>query len=620
MATQKDINSTEKLLKVIRGKQEQIIAADRKTAIPLKEKLPALQSGAKRPKSFKLLSDKKNYTVGVDIGHDFIYLAKTVKASNGNPILIDHKSIKYNGEKVAKGSPEFNSLLQASLTSFCGDPASCNIWTIMTAAEVNVNHIKIPRVQKKQLENAIYWSAKKETSFDEKDSIFDFELQGEISDKGIPKYSVMIYSVPRAEIEKNKALFSNIGITLSGITIAPFVNQNIFRAKWMPSSEATIATLFIGNEFSRIDIFSKGNLVMTRGIKAGTTSMIEAITESILEKPGALRLEKGEARKILFSLGPDSEKLTETDTGFDLKEDEIFKIIVPAIERLARQIERTLEYYATSVGNEKVEKLYISSTMNIFTPILDYISEQLGIKIEAFDPFRYQPEGHAAEASSLSERMSLVAALGLSISDNQHTPNFIFTFKEKNKEIKIKKINRGILAACSAALLVCITAIIYQGMDRIVLNKQKAKLETELSLFNPLISVDQVTKLAHDVKIKRQLSQQFADRCLGMSAIGEISALTPRNIRLINLKISMTNHSAKEKTDKTAKEETDGVILEGLITGDRNMLDSDLAQYVMKLANSQMLRQVSVQKNSIINFRKNDALQFTLSAKLGKQI
>ena len=300
-----------------------------------------------------------------------------------------------------------------------------------------------------------------------------------------------------------------------------------------------------------------------------------------------------------------------------MEEDEIFQMIIPAIERLARQIERTLEYYTTSIGNERVEKLYIASTMNVYPPILDYISEQLGIKSEVLDPFKYQAEGHVAEAISLSERMNLVAALGLSFSDNKHTPNLIFTYLEKNKEISIRKINRGILAACAVALIVCITTIIYQGMDRIVLNKQKAKLENELSLFKPLISADMVTKLANDVKNQRQISRQYAERYLEMSAIGEISALTPENIRLINLKITVP---AKEKNDKTAKEEPGGVILEGLVTGDRNMLDSYLAQYIIKLGNSQMIRQVSIQKNNIINFRKSEALQFTLSAKVGKQI
>jgi Tfp pilus assembly PilM family ATPase len=616
LADKNDINSTEKLLNVIRGKQEQIIDADRKTAIQLQEELPAPLSRIKRS---KLFSDKNNYTVGVDIGYDCIRLVKTVKASDGPPILIDQKSIKYDSKKVVKGSPEFNTLLRASLISFCGNPANCNIWAMMTAEEVNVNHIKVPRVQKKQLENAIYWSAKKETSFDEKDYIFDFELQGEISDQGIPKYSVMVYSAPKAEIEKSKAFFSNIGITLSGITIAPFVIQNIFRANWIPSSEAPVAALFIGNEFSRIDIFSKGNLVMTRGIKTGTSSMLEAITESILEKTGTVRLEKGEARKILFSLGPDSEKLTETDAGFDLKEDEIFKMIMPAIERLARQMERTLAHYTNSMGREKVDKLYISSTMNRYDPILHYISEQLGIKSEIFDPFKNQVNSHVAETINLSDRLALVPALGLSFSDNQRTPNLIFTYREKNKEISIRKINRGIIAAFAAALVICITTIIFQGIDAITLNKQKESLKRELSLYNPLMSADKITKLAYDVKMQRQISVQYAERYLGMAIIGEISASTPENIRLVNLKIiTSRSNIVKDKTDKMAKEETDGITWEGLITGNRNMLDSYLAQYIMKLGNSPMLHQVTVNKSNIVNFKKNDVLQFTMSAKAGK--
>jgi len=47
------------------------------------------------------------------------------------------------------------------------------------------------------------------------------------------------------------------------------------------------------------------------------------------------------------------------------------------------------------------------------------------------------------------------------------------------------------------------------------------------------------------------------------------------------------------------------------------MLDSFLAQYVMKLENSPMLRQFSVQKSSIMKMKKGEVLYFTLSGKLG---
>jgi hypothetical protein len=116
----------------------------------------------------------------------------------------------------------------------------------------------------------------------------------------------------------------------------------------------------------------------------------------------------------------------------------------------------------------------------------------------------------------------------------------------------------------------------------------------------------------------RQLSRQYAQRYLAMSTIGEISALTPENIKLINMKINSSNYIAKDKTDKSTKDESDGIALEGLIYGDRNMLESYLAQYVMKLENSPMLHQVLVQKSDFSTFKKNDVLKFYLIAKTGK--
>ncbi|HPK53977.1 MAG TPA: hypothetical protein PK114_05905, partial [Smithellaceae bacterium] len=66
------------------------------------------------------------------------------------------------------------------------------------------------------------------------------------------------------------------------------------------------------------------------------------------------------------------------------------------------------------------------------------------------------------------------------------------------------------------------------------------------------------------------------------------------------------------------RDRAERITLEGIITGERNMLDSYLAQYIIRLGNSQMLRQVSVYKNNVVNFKKTEVLQFTMSAKVGK--
>ncbi|HDQ04166.1 MAG TPA: hypothetical protein ENN23_06305 [Deltaproteobacteria bacterium] len=612
MAKKDDINSTEKLLNVIRGKSPPSINAQESHPKYAPKKAAKILdiSAARRP------SGAKRYTIGVDLGPGFIGLAKTLKSSDGRPLLLDHKIVRY-GHLTAGNSAEFKSLLKSTLTSFCGSFSTCSIWTMMPAGEVNVNYLKIPRVPKKQLENVIYWTAKRETAFDEKDSIFDYELQGEVTDQGLPKYLVMVYTAPRSQVENVKKIFAEIGVPLDGITIAPFVLQNIFRSRWFLPEEETYASLFIGNDFSRIDIYKKDNLTMTRGIKTGTSSMVEAIVDFFSEKTGHTTIQTHEAKKILFSLGPDSEKLDSSDAGYGLREDEILEIIFPVWERLARQVERTLQYYTSSVGYEKVEKLYVSSSLNSYNALVIYMGDQMAIEADFFDPFG----GHtysAAESLSFSERMSLVPALGLALSDNSRTPNAIFTYAEKNREIRVARINRSIFVAFAAVLIICLAAIFYQALEAKSLGAKKVRLENSLSMHNPVLSTEMISKMAAEVKKNSVDTRQYAHRYLGVAAIGEVAAVTPGNIKIINVQITApVNNSNAAGPGKAASRITGSMLIEGVILGERDMLESLLAQYVMKLENSPMFSDIAVQKSNFSDFRRSQVLHFTLNVRVG---
>jgi Tfp pilus assembly PilM family ATPase len=443
----KDINSTEKLLNVIRGKDEESFSVPGKQKIPLPVQSPVKNFNVVSPKRF---FDKKDHTVGIDIGREFICLVKTAKSSNDRPILVDQKIIRYT-PGLSSDSQEFKTLLKSSVDAFCGSAANCNIWTKISTSEVNVNFLKIPRVAKKQLENVIYWTAKKEGFIDEKKVVFDFELQGEVVDQGASKYAVMIYTASREGIERIKSLFSGAGITLAGITTVPFAIQNIFRSKWMPVTEEIFASLFIGSDYCRIDVYNKENLVMTRGIKTGSgNSMAEAIVSSVFEKTGDVKMRQDEAKKILFSLNPDSEKLRDTDAGHNLKKEDILEMLTPVWERLARQVDLTLK--TSSIGNQKVEKIYILSSVNIDKAILDYMSDQLGTKTEFFNPFQLKRSFTTAGSLSFLEEIILSPTLGFSLSDNSRTPNVIFTYQEKNKEVNTKRLDKFIFSSFLAAL------------------------------------------------------------------------------------------------------------------------------------------------------------------------
>ena len=611
MILTKDINSTERLLNVIRGSDQ---SSAEKT--DLEDQSPKKKNSEKSSISFPQITNKYHIKVGIHINRDDVNLAKIAKTSDGRMLLIDQKIWKVP-DHISNESQEFRDLFKETLNAFAGSPDDCEIWALMSATDVNVHYLKIPIVPKKELENVIYWTAAKENPIDEKSMIFDYEMQGEITDQGIPKYSVMVYSASRSEVEKIKNMFSSMGIHLSGITIAPFAFQNIFRAKWINATETTFASLFIGNDFSRIDIFSGNNLVMTRGIKTGISSMVEALNESLAEILPKQEVDNERIQKILTDISADADKSLKDEDGIHWNDSTILNMIKPALERLTRQIDRTLDYYTTSVGYEKVEKVFISSVRNNFYRlILHYMNEQLGIKSEAFDP--YEAKNVSSSVSlSLMERVSLVPAIGLSLSDRKYTPNAIFTYVDKKKEISKKRINRGIFASFAAALVICSVILVLQAVEIRQVSIEEGKLKKELSLVGPLLSNEKVLVLADDLKSRYRTKMQYVRKYEAMAVMTELSFLTPQEIRLTDVRISLASEVKDQRKDAPSKDRANGIWIEGVILGDRSTLDTILAEYVMKLENSPIIQAVSIQKSNIVNFKKNEILQFTVSAKTG---
>lgn len=596
------------------------------------------------------LTIQKSINVGVDISHDSLRLVKIKKVADDKRQLLDYQSIPLD-PRIRRGTPEFISFLKTELTRFCGPYQRIDIWAIMSAASVTVRHIRIPKVAKSEIENVVFWSIKKETPFNEKENLLDFEVLEEVSEQGVPKLLVMAYTTPRREIEETKSLFSKAGMPLTGISIVPFAVQNIFRTGWMPAQEESVASLFIGNDFSRIDIYAKGNLIMTRGIKAGINSMVESLLEALSEqKQGAaeeatpaIRMEQ--ARKVLFSLSPDSARLTERDAGYHLTEEDKFRIILPSLERLVRQIDRTFEHFKMNVDQARVNRIFISSAMNIYQPLIAYVGEQLGIESEVLNPLDRNLPGidGTLQDDNLSERVTLTPALGMALSDRAYTPNLLFTFKDKEQLAKMKRASLAAFAVFALAAVLTAGFFIYElgliGIKKADMNR----LQKELAQFQPRVSQNDILQMAASAKQQKYSSRAYSERYRSMAVIGELSALTPANIRLVNMKadfVSVPVEKAKEKAKETPKaasalekpekkeaaKETaqeqapaatmGSIVVEGVVLGSRQSLESSLADYITKLQTSPIFRQVTLQKNSVDRVNKRDVLRFTINMKI----
>jgi len=629
LAKRDEISSTERLLDLIRDDDKAEHATlNRNSQAPIGHRLKGIFSN---PVSFR-----KTISVGVDLGHDDLKMVKIHRVSDQKFEMLDYARIPFDSD-ITRESPHFHQFLRPVLANFCDHSKNIEIWCTIPSARVETRQLRIPKVSQKQIHNSVYWSYQKVSSFSEKDNLFDFETLGEVADGNTTKIDVMAYTAPQAEIGALKDLFNKAGFPLTGISIVPFAFQNLLRAGRIESDELHVSSLYIGRDWSRIDIFSEGNLVLSRGIKAGVKTMIEALRTqiegnlfelSIAKSPTKdttriraikkkLKFELDQAQQLFFGVIHDDSPAAMDARQRLLKEDKIFKMIMPALERLVRQVERTLRHFSLNYENARVGKIFISSGVNPHQRIIDYIGDELATPTETLNPFADSANFISLTPSPevVSEQSSYVPAMGMAFSSNSLTPNFLYTYKDKLKAARSKRINRAVFAGFLLVMAFCVGVSFWQ--DRIVKAKEYEKLQARRQLESISVRVDQslILKLVEEIQSKNRAVRETGQKYFGVAVISEIADLTPANVRLISISAQLSAEPGKSPKNKT-KTSRD-LVLEGIVRGDRLTLESTLAGYLMELSNSPMFKQPTISKKSFERYDDKEALTFTARLKLG---
>jgi len=595
---EKEISSTEKLLDSIRGK-----AGSSSNAEDLSTPLP-LHKETQKPRIGKVIPFLRPVAIGVDIDAKELRLVK-IFHSHSRWQLLGYKSVRRNPNMSIK-SPLFKDFLRSELAAFCSNVKNFDIWCSLSSDRASLWQIKIPKVPKSQIANAVYWTTKKDSKFDNKETILDFKAQGQISEKGVQKISIMVYTAPKQEVEDLKVLFSESGFSLTGISTPSFAIQNLLKTKWVSPFDETIANLYIGSDLSRIDIFFKGYLILSRGIRTGTDSMIDSLTEveeslmmDIGEPEEFAKMDRTQATQALQSLQNDSL------APLNMTKEEIFSKIQPALERLVRQTERTFEYYTLTLGEKKVDSMYVHGSIACHEPLIDYLNNQLGIPAHKMDPLKSKSiySGGVHPPSSMPDRMGFIQAAGLALSDNSYTPNMLFTQDDKEKVEKKAKINRNFFLVF--LLMVGIGAGISLWKKHLIngKNAEVKKLQQQLKQYQPLLNRNSVFKLAVQAKQQRRINKNLSKKYLTMGVINEVTNLTVGNIRLLSVNIDVGGIDKtvvkKGALKDGAKVSKQILTLDGLIIGDPDLFESTLAGYLMKLDRSPLFKEPEAPKTSI---------------------
>lgn len=123
-------------------------------------------------------------------------------------------------------------------------------------------------------------AAIREKPFDEAENIFDYRVNAEVLDKGVPRLPVTAMIANKGAANTVRHTLAAAGVSPAGITSGNIYAQNLFASGWLSSPWEHFAFADIGEDSTRIEIFSGTNIALSRTIKTGLRSLVTALQES----------------------------------------------------------------------------------------------------------------------------------------------------------------------------------------------------------------------------------------------------------------------------------------------------------------------------------------------------
>ncbi|SKA74100.1 Tfp pilus assembly protein, ATPase PilM [Paucidesulfovibrio gracilis DSM 16080] len=602
-------DSTEALLDVIRDDGEQRLnfpqsasKAPRSSRRQKKKNKPSKTSSTSlRTARPSLFSRSRSAVLGVDIAQDTITVVKMTRGDS--PKLLDIQSVALESG-LGVEEPGLSEKLQSVLGRV--GSRGCDIWVLHRAPDVEIGVSRIPRVKRGELANTVYWQLQKERRFNSAEFVLDFRVQDAAVKEGeVPKIEVLTSLAGRADVERLRHRFRDAGYSIAGVTAIPAAFQNIYRTGWAASRSGLTANLHVGATFSSITIYEGAGIRFSRSIKFGLDSMAEELLDSYnrgeLTKgmPGH-ELDQHGARLLILEKLLDGPR-AKGGPGGELNKAQVLESVRDSLERVARQAERTLDYYAQNF-HQRCETLHLSGRIFGSPEVAEYVSGQLALDMEIFDPLGDLDLSRLSGRTSLSGRMAMNEAVAVALSDQGKTLNFSHNYQARRRDRTRAMVGNAVSVFVMVMALLLGGLYVWSGETIADLTQKAREMEERIM---PEMALDEASlaRLSAEVGAYRARMRNVAERYEALAVLTELQRITPERVRLLNMNMELRVAPGKGTAQPAAGESPVRLlVLDMVILGGEENFETDLTRYLIALKASPLFGDVVVQQGEVRDF------------------
>lgn len=465
--------------------------------------------------------------VSIDFGASFIKLAH-LESRGGKSVLLGYALKELNcaeqsseelGRQI-KGMLEANSVATKETYLNISDPE-----------HIFIKKLILPQMSKDELLNAIKWQLKGEFTFSPDEDVFDLQVIREYADsEGAKKIELFCVFAKRALINKYLSAVTSCGLMPLKISSSVFNYSPILDL--LPVDSKINAILDIGCTHSNILIYQGSKLNFIRNLSFSTSKLTASLVGSLVTDQGKVEITPEKARQLIRQYGIVLDESTKLQS--DIESSQIIPLIRPLLEILAKELERSFDFFKSESGFDIPGVLYITGGGANLKNLNSYLAESLKIKVEKLpladliDTQGANTEEFILDANQLSGSIGL----GLSSSGINLLPSEV----KSQKAEKIQKSSLRILAvAVSAVFIFSWFAVNFQIRDY-KKRLQIAKLHLE--------SVEEINTIKQKVDARENyVNKIYEGKVVPAGLLKLISSIIPPSIILDEFNFDQSSHT-----------------------------------------------------------------------------
>lgn len=447
-----------------------------------------------------ILGGSGKTTVGLDIGSHSVKVVELTRAGKAM------KLSRYAVVELAPGTVVDGEVVNRDhLVSTIGDavtkagikPRAVN--SAVSGRSVIVRRIPMEKMTEAQARQAIHWEAEQHIPFRVDEVSIDFKIINEEAGPG--QMEVLLVAAKKEVIHLHRGIIQGAGLRTASVDLEQFALLRAYQFAYNPSEDECVTILNIGADNTNLVIAKNGIPSFNRDLAIGGTRFVEAVQRF-------LGFDYETAEGVLRGNLPEG-----------VSPDDVKNAVSSVIQELSTSVRRSFISFQASGESTRIDKMYISGGCSLMPDLASILSEQHGLPVERFSPFRnIQVEtGLVSEDEQPSLDALLSVATGLALRGFVPGDMDINILPEEEKQ-KTKTSAAATEASPMAAVIswlplgLVVVCLILLGLHYMSMQKKRdnireevASVEAEIAQMEEQLSRQQeVTALEQSVTRKRE--------------------------------------------------------------------------------------------------------------------